>query len=199
MVFRAAIACVFLAVAVAGCADNKNNLDARASAPDWRAPPNPMELTRKAGLMPERAEFLEYHVHAHLDVFFNGDPVVVPAGIGINPRDPAVETDSTGVGLTAECKHPCISPLHTHATDGVLHTETKTPAPNTLGQFFTEWDVELTPAVVGEYRDANTALAFYVDGEAFDGDPGKIELNDGREIAIVIGSPPDEIPSEFPQ
>lgn len=199
MAFRAAIAFTFLAVAVAGCADNTNNLAARAAPPEWPAPPNPMELTRKAGLTPQPAEFLKYHVHAHLDVFFNGEPVVVPAGIGINPRDPAVETDSTGVGLAAVCKQPCISPLHTHQTDGVLHTETKTRAPNTLGQFFTEWDVELSRANVGEYRDRNTALAFYVDGKAFHGDPDKIELSDGREIAIVIGSAPDEIPSEFIQ
>jgi DNA-binding transcriptional LysR family regulator len=33
----------------------------------------------------ERAEFLQYHVHAHLDVIFNGDAVTVPAGIGM-PR-----------------------------------------------------------------------------------------------------------------
>ena len=199
MALRAALACIFLALAVAGCADNENNIAARASPPVWPAPQGPLELTRKAGLTPERAEFFKYHVHAHLDVFFNGDPVVVPAGIGIKKRDPAVQSDTTGVGLIAKCKRPCISPLHTHQTDGVLHTETKTPAPNTLGQFFTEWDVELSRAAVGEYRDRNTALAIYVDGDAFKGDPTKIELSDGREIAIVIGSPPDEIPSEFPQ
>jgi hypothetical protein len=37
-----------------------------------------MELTRQAGLEPERAEFLEYHVHAHLDVFVDGQKVTVP-------------------------------------------------------------------------------------------------------------------------
>ena len=100
-----------------------------------------MELTRKAGLVPERAEFLQYHVHAHLDVFFNGDKVTVPAGIGIDTSNPAVISDDQGVGLTRECDDPCISPLHTHAEDGVLHTETKTPQPNTLGQFFIEWNV----------------------------------------------------------
>ena len=35
---------------------------------------------------------------------------------------------SRASGLTRDCDKPCISPLHTHATDGVLHTETKTPA-----------------------------------------------------------------------
>ena len=158
-----------------------------------------MELTREAGLVPERAEFLQYHVHAHLDVFFNGDPVTVPAGIGIDTTNPAVVSDEQGVGLTSECDKPCISPLHTHATDGVLHTETKTPEPNTLGQFFVQWDVELDASCVGEFCAPDTPIEFYVDGKAFDGDPREIELGDMREIAVVIGTPPDEIPSEFPQ
>jgi hypothetical protein len=154
-----------------------------------------MAMTLEAGLVPERAEFLQYHVHAHLDVFFNGERVTVPAGIGIDTTNPAVVSDEQGVGLKRECDKPCISPLHTHATDGVLHTETKTPQPNSLGQFFIEWDVVLEPGRVGDYSD----VMFYVDGEAYDGDPREIELSDGKEIAIVIGSAPDEIPSEFPQ
>ena len=52
-----------------------------------------MGLTCKAGLVPEKAEFLQYHVHAHLDVFVNGRPVLVPAGIGIDLDNPAVRTD----------------------------------------------------------------------------------------------------------
>ena len=112
-----------------------------------------MALTVKAGLVPERAEFLQYHVHAHLDVFFNGESVTVPAGIGIDTTNPAVISDDQGVGLKRECDKPCISPLHTHATDGVLHTETKTPQPNTLGQFFIEWDVRLDSSCVGEFCD----------------------------------------------
>jgi hypothetical protein len=152
-----------------------------------------MELARKAGLEAERAEFLQYHVHAHLDVFVDGQKVVVPAGIGIDTSNPAVVSDAQGVGLTGECDKPCISPLHTHAEDGVLHTETKTPQPNTLGQFFIEWDVVLEPGHVDEYSD----MKVYVDGEEYDADPREIELSNGREIAIVIGSAPETIPSEF--
>src|SRR5262245_39035943 len=195
MALRATGICVLALLALTACGGGDGGGSKNATAPDWPAPPNPMELTRKAGLVPERAEFLQYHVHAHLDVFFDGDPVVVPAGIGIDTNNPAVVSDQQGVGLTRECAEPCISPLHTHATDGVLHTETRTPAPNTLGQFFTQWDVPLAPGRVGDYTD----MKVYVDGEAYEGDPRKIELSDGREIAIVIGSAPDEIPAEFPQ
>ncbi len=204
MPVRAALACAFLAVAVAGCGGGGGGKSSSAaaapgSAPEWPAPPNPMELTRKAGLTPERAEFLQYHVHAHLDVFFNGDPVVVPAGLGIDTNNPAVQADSNGVGLLRVCDRPCISPLHTHATDGVLHTETKTVQPNQLGQFFVEWDVRLDPDCVGDYCKPKTDIAIYVDGERFTGDPRDIELSDRREIAVVIGTPPDSIPAEFPQ
>jgi hypothetical protein len=181
-------------LALAGCGGDGGGGGSNVTLPDWPAPPNPMELTRKAGLVPERAEFLQYHVHAHLDVLVDGEHVTVPAGIGIDTSNPAVVSDDQGVGLLRECEEPCISPLHTHADDGILHTETKTPAPNTLGQFFVEWDVALEPGRVGEYTD----VEFYIDGEAYDGDPREIELSDQREIAIVIGSAPDEIPSEFP-
>ena len=147
---RIAAACCLLLLA--GCGGGGGNgSEAKGAAPDWPAPPNPMELTREAGLTPERAEFLQYHVHAHLDVFFNGDPVTVPAGIGIDTTNPDVISDNQGVGLKHECDEPCISPLHTHATDGVLHTETKTPEPNNLGQFFIQWDVKLDADCVGEF------------------------------------------------
>jgi hypothetical protein len=194
---RIAAACCLLLLA--GCGgDGGGGSEAKGAVPDWPAPPNPMELTREAGLTPERAEFLQYHVHAHLDVFFNGDRVTVPAGIGIDTTNPAVISDDRGVGLTRECDTPCISPLHTHGTDGVLHTETKTPQPNNLGQFFVQWDVKLDSDCVGEFCAPGTPIGFYVDGDAYDGDPREIELSDRREIAIVIGTPPDDIPSEFP-
>jgi hypothetical protein len=194
---RLVAASCFVLLALAGCGGDGGGGGggSNLALPDWPAPPNPMELTRKAGLVPERAEFLQYHVHAHLDVLVDGERVTVPAGIGIDTSNPAVVSDDQGVGLLRECEEPCISPLHTHAEDGILHTETKTPAPNTLGQFFTEWDVALEPGRVGDYSE----VKFYVDGEAYDADPREIELSDGREIAIVIGTPPDEIPSEFPQ
>jgi hypothetical protein len=196
---RSSLACALLGLAIAGCGGGEDSTKASGPAPNWPAPSNPMELTTKAGLTPERAEFLQYHVHAHLDVFFNGEPVTVPAGIGIDTTNPAVISDEQGVGLTGECKEPCISPLHTHATDGVLHTETKTPAPNTLGQFFIEWGVPLDSSCVGEFCDPETTIAIYVDGEVNQGDPREIELSDGREIAVIIGTAPDPIPSEFPQ
>ena len=177
----------------------------RTTKAPWPAPENPMALTCKAGLVPEKAEFLQYHVHAHLDVFINARVLFVPAGIGIDIDNPAVQADRSpnglvnGAGLKQVCDQPCISPLHTHDLSGLLHTETKTRSPNRLGQFFTEWAVRLTPNCIGGYCKPAVPIKIYVDGKLETGDPAQIELSDLREIAIVIGTPPATIPKEFPK
>jgi hypothetical protein len=169
-------------------------LVALAAAPVWPAPTNPMQLTRKAGLTPETREFVFLHVHAHLDVFVGGKKVIVPAGIGIdihnkavhrftNPQDGSTEYG----GINPPCAKPCISPLHTHATDGILHTEAKKDEFNRLGQFFTEWGRKIPPTA-----------KVYVDGKRFKGDARAIQLKDRREIAVVVGKAPPKIPSTFP-
>ncbi len=168
----------------------------------WPAPPNPMELTVEAGLEPEVKEFLDHHVHAHLDVFVNGEPVEVPAAVGIDIENPGVnsgplEDGSMSYGGIEECDEPCISPLHTHDNTGLLHTESPEDVDHTLGELFTEWGVALDENCVGGYcRDA-TSIAIYIDGELYEGPPDEITLTDGKEIAIVIGTPPEEIPDSF--
>ncbi len=220
MALRTAAICLLGGLALAGCGgggskSSGGNADAcsqfgappleRTTKAPWPAPKNPMALTCKAGLVPEKAEFLQYHVHAHLDVLVNGRPVPVPAGIGIDLDNSAVQADKSpngvviGAGLTQECNEPCISPLHTHDLSGLLHTETKTPSPNQLGQFFTEWAVRLTKDCVGGYCKPSVPIKIYVDGKVETGDPTQIELSDRREIAVVIGTPPATIPMEFPR
>jgi hypothetical protein len=178
-------------------------LAAAASATAWPAPQNPMALTRSAGLTPETHEFVFLHVHAHLDLFVGGKKVVVPAGIGIDINARAVKRfrapDGTvGYGgIAPPCAKPCISPLHTHFDDGVLHTEAKKNQYNRLGQFFKEWHVRLTAKCVATYCRPAKKIAVYVDGKRQSGDPRFILLKDRREIAIVIGKPPAQIPKHF--
>jgi hypothetical protein len=158
-----------------------------------------MERTVQAGLKPQPREFLTNHVHAHLDVFVNGKPVTVPSGIGIKIDDPAVHqfkepNGSMSYGGIQLCNEPCISPLHTHDVTGIIHTESATPEPNTLGEFFTEWGVALDPSCVATFCGSTTKIAIYIDGELSMSDPRAIQLTDQREIAIVIGTPPPQIP-----
>jgi hypothetical protein len=169
----------------------------------WPAPPadQVIRLTEAAGLVPEVRESLQHHVHAHLDVFIDGDHRTVPAGLGIVISDPGVrrfdEIGGTSYGGIQGCDTPCISPLHTHDTSGVIHTESATAVDNTLGQLFTEWDVRLTATCIGDFCTPTTTLAIYVDGkEVALAKAGDIALTDGKEIAIVIGSLPDRIPSK---
>jgi len=162
----------------------------------WPAPSDPLERTVAAGLEPAPQEFHVNHVHAHLDVFIDGQEIVVPAGIGINTKDPEVRyfEDVGSYGGIEMCDQPCISPLHTHDASGILHTESADTESHTLGQFFTEWGVELSETCVGEHC-APTPIAVYIGGETYEGDPRAIELTDQKVIVIVVGTPPAVIPS----
>ena len=208
---RIAIAAASLVLGAAGCGGTSGSPAQASASPGaplspaarpeilWPAPTDPMDRAVEAGLTPETKEGLAYHAHAHLDVFVDGSPIVVPAGIGINVDDPGVrrfdEPDgSVGYGGIELCSQPCISPLHTHHETGIIHTESLTPEPYTLGQFFIEWGVPLSRSCVGAYCSP-TPIAMYVDGEPHSGDRGAIELTDRTEIAIVIGIPPSQIPS----
>jgi len=173
--------------------------DASTYAP-WPAPPDPMARARAAGLVPETYEHLEFHVHAHLDVYVDGKQVLVPAGLGIDTKNPGVhlfETDGLPAygGIRVPCQQPCISPLHTHDVTGILHTESSSRTYNTLGQLFVEWGVRLTPTCVDTYCEPETTIAVYVNGAKYSGDPTKIPLSNLKEIAVVVGSPPDQIPN----
>jgi hypothetical protein len=209
-----AVALVMLAIAGCGGGDGTTAATSSAGAPKakqqpqpadaaakvlWRAPDDPLARTVRAGLQPERKEYLIHHVHAHLDVFVDGKPIQVPAGIGIKIDDPAVHkvglpdgSFSYG-GIDPACRKVCISPLHTHDDSGILHTESKTPKPNTLGQFFTEWGVPLSKSCAGT-NCGSKPVAFYVNGKPYAADPRAIKLTDKKEIAVVIGTPPAEIP-----
>jgi len=69
------------------------------------------------------------HWHVVLRITIAGADQKVPGGIGISPG--------------------CMSPLHTHAADGVIHIEYSGPVTFTLGQFFDVW---------GESFDENSLL-----------------------------------------
>jgi hypothetical protein len=209
-----ALLVALFALAAAGCGGSSSSSPSSAASTQststsgqaayipWPAPSDPLVRAVRAGLVPEVREQLDYHVHAHLDVFVDGRHVTIPGGIGINISDPGVQSGSyrgqPAYGGISGCSKPCISPLHTHDVTGVLHTESATPKPNRLGQFFVEWGVRLTPTCVGGYCRPAHPIAIYVDGTPFSGDPNGILLKNFREIAIVVGTPPASVPSTFP-
>jgi hypothetical protein len=210
------LAIVFLVCALAACGSSSKPTSGSGgsssviTAPEpsasdptpYPAPSDPMALAAKAGLVPEDAEQLQYHVHSHLDVFVDGTHIIVPAGLGIDITNPRVHTFVEGGvksygGIAVPCDEACISPLHTHDITGVLHTESATHKDNTLGQLFIEWNVRLTSTCFANDCAPAKPVAFYVDGAKFTGDPTTIALSNLKEIAIVVGTPPAQIPNSF--
>jgi len=177
------------------------HLDVNTGPAPWPRPDDAIARVAAAGLPAFKSEQLFFHVHAHLDVFVDGKPLVVPAGIGIGGDANAQIGTQNGrqvAGLVGECSHPCISPLHTHDQTGVLHVENDKDRQINLGQLFTEWGVRFNADCVGGYCAPDKPHIVYVDGKQFAGDASTIVLKDREEIAVVIGTPPPQIPSSFP-
>jgi hypothetical protein len=150
------------------------------SPPPWPAPTGVPAAVRQAGLPLMGSEGSVLHIHAHLDVFVNGQPVPVPADIGID--------QSAGT----------ISPLHTHDNSGVLHIESPVQATFSLAQFFTEWQVSLSASQLGGLRTGNgQELRVYVNGQQVPGNPGALILHGHDVIALVYGAPPNQIPNTY--
>jgi hypothetical protein len=203
----AAVACAIgLGVAVLGVAaradtdlPRKRPPVPRASPAPWSRPGQTKARAKAAGLRLDTYEHLKHHVHAHLDVFVDGKPVTVPAAIGMTDEVPHKKYRGElvyGFYKGKPCKHACVSPLHTHAAHGILHTESDSGKPNTLGEFFIEWGVRLAPDCVGGYCKPATPIHVFVDGAEETGDPNQIKLTNRREIAVVVGTPPDTVPSK---
>lgn len=146
-------------------------VDGRTSAPPWPLPANPAAAAEAAGLRVQPMEGTAKHFHAHLDVLVDGEPVTVPANLGIHPTRNAM------------------SELHTHDAEGILHVEAPTADRRyTLGQVFAEWDVRLDADGIGGLEvKGDKTLRAYVDGKPVKGNPADIELLEHRQIALVYG------------
>jgi hypothetical protein len=205
--FRALIVLVLLAGV--GCSEKSDASAYKASSapepdsgkPPWPRPEDTLARARRAGATPDRREYGTYHIHAHLDVFVNGRPVIVPAGLGIEIRDPEVKTNEPGeptsFGGIKLCEKACIAALHTHGEDGVVHVEAQKRADFTLGQLFKVWNVRLTGRCISGYCEPRAPIAVFVNGQRLLTESADLVFKDGQEIAIVIGSPPKKIPEEF--
>jgi hypothetical protein len=135
------------------------------------------------GLPVLTAEATEVHIHEHLDVFVNGRKVAVPANLGIN----------AAAGY--------LSPLHTHDDSGLIHVESPTERPYTLGQLFDVWGVRFTRTCLGGYCDrGDHLLRVFVGGTLFRDDPRLLELALHQEIVVTYGTPkqlPHPVPSSY--
>lgn len=161
-----------------------------------------------------QAEMLAYHIHAHLTLYDNGKPVVVPADVGI-PFSPAIANNTN---LSPQGQPYCLYWLHTHDATGIVHIESPTQATYTLGQFFdiwhntAAWDAQSTlassagvPPISASFIDALKS-AKPGDVHAFVGgkpvsDYRGITLTAHKLITIELGTPvkPSTTHYTFPQ
>ncbi|MEY2418874.1 MAG: hypothetical protein QOG90_1554 [Actinomycetota bacterium] len=145
--------------------------------PPWPLAGQQFQRIQAAGLEGYKAEALVVHYHAHLDVFYDGQPVKVPASVGI-------DYDAQR-----------ISPMHTHADSGVIHIEANQDATFTLGQFLSEWGVKVTGACVAD--KCGDEVAVFVNGSIQDTPAPGLVIHAGNEIALVLGTQPPDIPSSY--
>jgi len=133
------------------------------------------------GIGCDTSEQVLFHIHAHLTLFVNGSPRQVPAGVGI----PDARAQSTPQGPFIG-GGKCFYWLHTHAADGIIHTESPVHRTYTLGNFFDEWGQPLGPDQVGPVKGHVTAI---YNGKAYLGNPRDIPLTKHAQIQLEVGTP----------
>jgi hypothetical protein len=154
--------------------------------PAGRALARPRLLTageRIDGIACQAAEQVLFHIHAHLTIFVRGVARQVPAGIGIAPPY-QVEATPQGAFVAGAS---CFMWLHTHAADGIIHTESPVNRTFTLGEFFDIWGQPLDREQVGPARGRVTPL---FNGRVFTGDPRQIPLLAHAQIQLEVGQRP---------
>jgi hypothetical protein len=126
-------------------------------------------------------EQLAYHIHAHLQVYVNGQPRQLPAAIGILGL--VVQQTPAGPFYGAS---KCIYWLHTHTTDGIIHIESPTQRIYTLGDFFDEWH---QPLAATQVASASGKVTAFLNGKPWTGSLRSIPLNPHAQVQLDVGSP----------
>jgi hypothetical protein len=140
--------------------------------PPWAAPADATAAARAAGLPMLDQEGAVEHIHAHLDVWVDGQPVEVPAFLGIDQA------------------RGRISPVHTHDATGVIHIESPAARQFSLGEFFSEWAVSLSADNLGSLRaTGGKTVRVYVNGTLRTGNPAATIFTAHDEIALIYGQP----------
>jgi len=123
------------------------------------------------------------HHHVQLYVYVDGQPLEVPANLGLSD-------------LAA-------SPLHTHDPSGLVHVESADLSfQPVLGQLMDVWGPYMTATCLGADCNAgDRQLRVFVNGEEYTGDPTLLPLTDMLVVVVTFGTKeqlPDPIPDAFP-
>ena len=143
------------------------------------------------GISCDTTEKVAFHIHAHLAIFANGQPVTVPYGIGIG-KPWQVQQSTEGPFVVSGS---CFYWLHTHTEDGVIHIESPVQRTFTLGDFFGIWG---QPLSTSQAATAQGDVIAYVNGERTSGDPNAIALQAHALIQLDVGQDVPPQPFTFP-
>jgi hypothetical protein len=132
------------------------------------------------GIDADSVERVLFHIHAHLQIYVDGQQRGIPGGIGIVPPYTVQMTpDGPFIGEGAAFYW-----LHTHDGTGVIHVESPVRRTYTLGEFFDVWGQPLGPDRIGPARGRVTAL---VNGLRVADDPRHIPLGAHDVIQLAVG------------
>jgi hypothetical protein len=123
------------------------------------------------GIPCQNSEQLNYHVHAHLSIYVNGQAFQLPTDLGI-------ASDQS-----------CFYWLHTHDSTGVIHIEAPSERTFTLGTFFQEWSTRFPQMTYPTELDSTAGWVAYVDGKPYNGDFHGITLVAHKLITLAYNSP----------
>lgn len=145
-------------------------IEMTTAPPPWPAPTDDVAARVEAAGLDLGPMGTAEHYHPRLEITIDGEPVEVPANIGVDP--------STGA----------MSALHTHESDGTIHIEAHTVGEVfTLGQLFTQWGVPLTTTRIGGVSaEAGETVTLTSDGNPVAGDPGDLRLAPDQVIELSI-------------
>lgn len=199
---------MLVAALSAGCGSSSSTNSSNTTAPSATAPshatppangktgPEGMPLENGPALAPASttapgtavdgiecapAEQLAYHIHAHLEVYVDGQPRSIPGGIGMVGAVAQQTPAGPFYGATG-----CYYWLHTHTSDGVIHIESPTLRIYTLGQFFDEWG---QPLKTGQVAGAKGKVTAFLNGKLWSKTPRDIRLTPHAVIQLDVGSP----------
>jgi hypothetical protein len=143
------------------------------------------------GIPCDLGERLAFHIHAHIAIYANGQPLTVPYGIGIG-KPWQVQQSTEGPFVVAGS---CFYWLHTHTDDGIIHIESPVQRTFSLGDFFAIWGQPLSSS---QAASATGPVIAYVNGERSSGDPSQIALQAHQLIQLDVGDETPPQPFTFP-
>ena len=130
------------------------------------------------GIYCDQQEQDAFHIHAHLSMYIDAQPVQIPQNMGI-------ASDNS-----------CLYWLHTHDTSGVIHIEAPANHSFTLGNFFDEWANQFSSLNYPSQLDLSGWTA-YIDGKLYTGDFHKIPLGAHTLITLAYNTPNPKVDTTY--